>query len=375
MSREHPTIVIGDILLSNIKPWKVFPDTVTDVMISSYELLMKKGIMAKIKARGGIRNFLELAPHIRLWVDSGGYQIMRKGLNTPVEKVARIYEEINADFYISLDYPTLPGDPLHIRKKKIRKNIENFEYLLRKFPDKTIIPVIHFSPNLDEYDYLLKTYMEEFSCERIAFGGFVPPLMSVRGTKKSRLKGILSLQYVATKVGREKIHVMGVGSATTISILRALRIGSADSASWRIKAAYGKIILPWGGERHVTNREINFGKKKLSRDELNRLIDIISGIDHFPFHLSKYDKKTIEEFLYRTVFSTFENRAIFNIWVILHWAKYMPPKTGSFRTLYDLALYITKLSPEEIRKIWSNVDKIRQRDLLIYLINNENRGN
>ncbi|MHA1589231.1 MAG: hypothetical protein ACTSVA_01320 [Candidatus Njordarchaeales archaeon] len=375
MLKDPPVIVIGDILLSNIRPWKIFPDTTTDVMISSYELLTKRGILAKIRARGGIRSFLELDDKIKLWLDSGGYQIMRKGLNISIERIARIYEEIDADFYISLDYPTLPGDSPRVREKKMRRNIKNFEFLINRFPDKTIIPVIHFSPNLDDYNFLVNTYIEEYGCEKIAFGGFVPPLLSVKGTKKARIKGILSLQYVALLAGRENIHVMGVGSATTISILHALRIGSADSASWRVKAAYGKIILPWGGERHVTNRKVNFGKKKLNREELNRLIDIISGIDHFPFSLPSYSKQNIEEFLNTNVFSRFENRAIFNAWVILHWAKIMPPKTGSFRSLYSLALQIRKISLEDIRNIWNNIDNVKQKDLLDYLSSNEIRGN
>jgi len=364
MQKEPPEIVIGDILLSNIRPWKFFPNLVTSIIISSYELITKRGVLWKINKFGGLRSFLELGSNVTLWLDSGGFQLMKKDLNIPVEKICQIYREVDADIYISLDYPTTPGDTSYEREKKIRKNIKNFDYLTRKLNDKKIIPVIHFSPKLEDYDYLLRVYLNEYGCNTIAFGGFVPPLLSVKGTKKSRLKGILALQYIALIAGRENVHVMGVGAATTISILNALKIKSADSAAWRVKAAYGKIILPWGGERHVTDRKVNFGRKKLSKEELFELANLVRMSDNFPFN-NNHDK--IEEYLVTEVFSKFEKRALFNAWVVLSLAKKVPPRTGSFKHLHSLARKIHHLDRDAIIKIWRNIDNIKQSDLLKFL--------
>ena len=364
MHQDYPEIVIGDILLSNVRPWKFFPTLVTSVIVNSYELITKKGLLWRIRKKGGLRAFLEIQSDKVLWIDSGGYQIMQRGLNISVEKILSVYRIIDADIFVSLDHPTLPGDNSFEREKKIKKSLKNFEYLTNKLPDKKIIPVVHFSPTLDDYDRLLKIYLDTYGCDTIAFGGFVPPLLSVRGTKKARLKAILALRYVALMAGEENIHVMGVGATTTISILNALRIKSADSAAWRIKAAYGKIMLPWGGERHVTNRDVSFGKKKLTHEELRELADFIRLTGNFPFDSVCKD---LEKFLLENIFQKFEGRALFNAWVVLSLAKKTPPKSGSFRSLYQLALHIKKLDQDDIRKLWGKLNDIKQGDLMKYV--------
>jgi len=367
LQTELPDIVIGDVLQSNIRPWKIFKDLIDNVIISSYEFLMKKGAVIRVERKGGLRNFLELDSNIKLWLDSGGFQIMKKGLNIPIEKVEKLYRIIDADYYISLDYPTTPNDDPKLIEKKIKINVHNFKYLQSKLQDKVIIPVIHYSPRLDDYRKLVRIYVNEIGCDIIAFGGFVPPLLSVKGTKKSRLKGILALQYLTNLVERNRVHVMGVGAATTISILNVLQIKSTDSAAWRVKAAYGKIILPWGGERHVTDRKVNFGRKKLTKEEFNELVNLINMVKNFPL---KSDHENIQEYLLNVVFRKFELRALFNLWIVLTLSKKIPPKTGTFKSIYHLARNIIKLDQDQIEEIWSKLDRIKQTDLLKYINKN-----
>ena len=195
----------------------------------------------------------------------------------------------------------------------------------------------------------------------------MPPLLSVKGTKKSRLKGILALQYLANLIDRNRIHVMGVGAATTISILNVLRIKSTDSAAWRVKAAYGKIILPWGGERHVTERNVNFGKKKLTRAEFEELVNLIEKTDNFPLI---NDHKDIRDYLLNTIFKKFETRALFNLWIVLTLSKKIPPKTGTFKSIYHMARQIVNLDQDKIEEVWLKIDKIKQTDLIKYLNRN-----
>lgn len=369
MQEELPDIVVGEILQSNIRPWtqRIFKGLLDHVIISSYELLFRRGALIRVERKGGLREFLELDNRIKLWLDSGGFQIMKKGLNISIERIEKLYKRIEADYYISLDYPTTPSDNSKTIDKKIKLNIHNFMHLRSKLQDKIIIPVIHFSPRLEDYKKLVRIYVNEIGCNIVAFGGFVPPLLSVKGTRKSRLKGILALQYLANLINGSRIHVMGIGAATTISILNVLQVKSTDSAAWRVKAAYGKIILPWGGERHVTNREVNFGRKKLTKDELNELINLIKTIGDFPL---KGDHEDIQEYLLNTVFKKFELRALFNLWIILTLSKKIPPKTGTFKSIYHIARNITKLDQDKIEEIWSKLDRIKQTDLLNYINKN-----
>jgi queuine/archaeosine tRNA-ribosyltransferase len=61
-----------------------------------------------------------------------------------------------------------------------------------------------------------------------------------------------------------KIHITGFGSSP-LSLHLAYYLGadSTDSAGYRRKAAYGKIVLPGTGERYISNRSANFGNSKI----------------------------------------------------------------------------------------------------------------
>lgn len=45
-------------------------------------------------------------------------------------------------------------------------------------------------------------------------------------------------------------------------------VDSTDSAGYRRKAAYGKILLPGTGERYVGRGDAKFGISKLSQNEV-----------------------------------------------------------------------------------------------------------
>jgi queuine/archaeosine tRNA-ribosyltransferase len=61
-----------------------------------------------------------------------------------------------------------------------------------------------------------------------------------------------------------KVHITGFGSSP-LSLHFAYYFGadSTDSAGYRRKAAYGKIVLPGTGERYVSNRSTDFGNSKV----------------------------------------------------------------------------------------------------------------
>lgn len=109
------------------------------------------------------------------------------------------------------------------------------------------------------------------------------------------------------RVYRGRLHVLGLGSPSVTPILAKIGVDSTDSATWRLKAAYGKVVLPGGGERHVTNRVVNFGRAKATLEDLHTLYTFLKNTG-FP---------ALDDF-YQRLSTSFEYRALVNAWVVLH---------------------------------------------------------
>ena len=301
----------------HIKLWELIPDI--EVMINAIKWRWSR------------------PPARKVWVDSGGYQIMVKGLKISIDTIIQRYRELDADIYMSLDIPprTLCPDD----KELVKKNIENYEILRTKLDDKTIVPVVHcYEPNL-----MLEAIdiYRSLGAKMIAFGGAVPPTMGRMG-RGSRLLPLIALAIVV-KASKLPVHVLGLGGANTMyTVVKILGASSMDSSAWRIKAAYGKIIVPGLGERYVGNGKARFGKTPLKQEELEMLIKALQETN-FPY----MDK--IHELL-----NTFPGRAIINAWILHKYRDYVA-NTNRLKWLIERSNVLKMLSIEELIKNFNSV--------------------
>ncbi len=344
-------LIIGSPIATNIPFWKLIK--VNAVMFNAYDIIRKKSIYARILRGESLREILDIPKGIEIWIDSGGYQIMKKGVSISIERIVELYNALDADYFISLDYPLIPRDDYMTRYKKITMTLRNYEYLSKKV-DKIIIPVVHYSPEIEDVRRYISFYQEFENHEFIAFGGFVPPLMAPKGMHNMRTSSILLLVYLRKIFYDKKIHVMGAGSNSMIPILRVLNVYSTDSSTWRVKASYGKIILPWGGERHASPRKANFGGRLVSDDELRMILRVLK--QHNGLFGEINDIQSLKSFL----FSKFENRAIFNLWIIVNFAKQAKPRSPLFKKLYNMVLKARHLNSKDIELILRRMDEKRR---------------
>ncbi len=288
-------------------PW-LYGIRVRAVMVNAYEIVQRK-IIDEGKG-SNIRNLLNIDDDdVELWIDSGGYQFLKRNIDFSVEKLARIYNSIDADYYVSLDYPPSPTDDNKTRLKKIEKTIKNYHklyHLLDSDKREKLLPVYHLSSSR----ILEKQYNEYYSAHYAAVGGLIPYIMQLAG-KNSRLKAITFLSLVK-KYTNQQIHALGIASPAMIPILRRARIDSADTMTWRHKAAYGKIIIPGMGERHVTGRRISFGPRYITSEDWNRLTR----------YLKEFNETILRryrcEITLHDIKESFESRALFNAWSVLY---------------------------------------------------------
>jgi len=293
----------------NIELWRVIGDA--EVMINS------------IKWRW------DPPPARRVWVDSGGYQAMVRGVRLELREVAARYRRLEAHLYMSLDQPPrrlCPRDP-----SLLKLNLSNYDEL-RALVDREVVPVVHcYDPELmleavDSYRSL--------GAKVIAYGGAVPPSMGRMG-RGSRLLPIIGLAIVV-KASPLPVHVLGLGGANTMyAVLSRLGASSFDSSAWRIKAAYGKVIVPGLGERYVGGRRVRFGRTLLSREDYEVLR---RGLEKTGFpYLDRLDE----------LLKSFKGRALINAWVLYKFRGTVVPRNG-MRWLVEEASRLASMGLDEL---------------------------
>lgn len=316
-------IVIGTPIFAVPKPWLYFQ--VDGVMVNAYDVLTKN---VHVRYRGRtLHEVIQCDISIELWVDSGGYQFLRHGVNPNLEKIAEIYNTFqDAHYYLTLDYPPSPTDDYNTTKRKLEQSYENFVKLSKLLePDvrERLIPVLHYCRYRDLLQSFLKRYIDH-GVPVLAVGALVPYILILRGVKgNSRREALLFLAELREELSDRKIrlHVLGLGSPVITPVLELIGVDSTDSSTWRVKAAYGKVVLPGGGEVHVTSRVVNFGKRKATQEDLQLLYKFLVERG-FPLA----DR-------FSSIFSSFEYRALVNCFVILRSRE--RPRSRVFSKLFD----------------------------------------
>ncbi len=307
-------IILGTPINSRPKPWLYFK--INSLMVNAFDILKNRRYLNNSSLRM-ILNFDN-----EIWIDSGGYQFLKHGIEPKIEDIERIYEKYwDARFYLNLDYPPSPSDDEYTLKIKLRKSLENYDRLFKKF--ENTIPIIHFHHKIDIIMNFLKKYLN-YNFEILAVGALVPYVLMTKGVPSGSRRLAINFLKELRSIFKGKIHVLGLGSPIVTAILKAIGIDSTDSSTWRVKAAYGKIVSPGGGEVHVTDRNINFGKKKASIQDINRIYNFLRETN-FPL---------IGDFW--KICTDFEYRALVNAWIVIHSEEL--PRCRSFLKIYREAI-------------------------------------
>ncbi len=311
-------IVLG-VANGSIPIWEILDN---DIMFN--HLVASKSLIRKLKT---IRH-----RGIGVWVDSGGYQILKKGLKISIDELLRRYRMLNADYYMSLD---LPVPSIRFASVEVvRRNISNFVEIVQRLPDHTIIPVVHLYPS-DLLIWAVEKYLE-YDPPIIAYGGVVPSTLNRR---ESRLRSLLGFLILRKYFPNVRFHVLGLGSYVMVRILKALGAWSIDTSTWRVKAAYGHVIIPGMGERYVGSRKIRFGTPPIKPEEIEILYRELRR-SRFPLIDRFYE-----------LISSFKGRAIINAWVITRIDGGIS-RRSSFYRLYKQIVEFAQMSIDELVEIY-----------------------
>jgi 7-cyano-7-deazaguanine tRNA-ribosyltransferase len=201
-----------------------------------------------------------------LFVDSGGYKLMTKrGIHGKDFVIRRNPAEIldyqmrfGADIVASLDYPFLPNGRSDVRKRRMKKSIENAVWLVKNKPKNSLVyAAVHGHSEKMLKDYLSRLFKRleknhmESNLDGIAIGSLVPlassplQLFQVVSSVKKLLKEHDFQQL--------PIHVFGI-SSTMLPVLTYLGVDTFDSASYVHAAIHGTYYTQNLRMEHISKR-------------------------------------------------------------------------------------------------------------------------
>lgn len=273
----------------------------------------------------------------KLFLDNGAFTARMKGVELDVDRVISVQESFMPDLTIPLDYPFLPGSSQSKMEKLWNKTAKNILY----WQNSTrlvgrLVPALH-SWNKSSLIENIKWLQKKADSDLLAIGTVVNPnfehFKGYFGDRQPTRDLIDMISYTLGAIEKYsdfKVHLMGWGSSPLMLHLGYyLGIKSLDTIGHRRKAAYGKIILPGRGERHLGGSITRFGGNRLENTNSND-IQLLERCTCPICRINKYQ-----------LWSDWKARAIHNEWVMKQEAK--------------LAEHFLELGLEEYEKYLDNI--------------------
>jgi 7-cyano-7-deazaguanine tRNA-ribosyltransferase len=211
----------------------------------------------------------------KLFLDNGAFTASMTGMELDIERVVFVQESLNPDRTIPVDYPFRVGMSVSQMRKLWGKTAENILFWQNSTSlNGKLVPALHAWDRkslIDNISWLQRNANTEY----VALGSVVKPQFSSydgffgdRQPRKELIDMICFAIGNIEKMSDFKVHLMGFGSSPLMLHLGYyLGIRSTDSSGYRRKAAFGNIILPGTGERHIGTSSTSFGNPSI--DETN----------------------------------------------------------------------------------------------------------
>jgi 7-cyano-7-deazaguanine tRNA-ribosyltransferase len=270
---ETPTIWLGHDIKNPFPIWK-FVRNCPGVMLSAFQVFERRWFRDSA-CQLGVHKALEYDGPV--FLDSGGFQLQRHpDRRSSADRVVDLAKKIRPDLCAVLDYPFDPRGSRDTNQRRWSKTLRSTRLTCRRMDRSVIAPVLH-AYDVAAIGPRMKTLKK--LCDRPViwcFGSLVPLFHGSHigsrfvnaadkvGAFERRWSLIANLiTEMRRAVGSEFLHVFGAGSLSTIFLLFLAGADSVDSASWRLKAAFGAIQLPGLADRFLAFRKNHSRVRKL----------------------------------------------------------------------------------------------------------------
>lgn len=200
------------------------------VILSLYHILKypyKKRILQE-----GIHHVLNTKKPV--YIDSGGFQYMKKGAELDPLDVLQYQEQMKADIGITFDYPILPDTEEKERIKRLERSISSANLMLsKKNTDMQMFGAIHGSTPEE-----ITTYLTQLSSGFSGYGiGSLVP-------RKNSLQHLVDIIYPVRQMIDKPLHCFGITGFPALFALSYLGVDTFDSWTYVIAAAYKEFVHP-----------------------------------------------------------------------------------------------------------------------------------
>ncbi len=210
-------------------PWKL-----SDATLFSLEYVRNTKYEEKVRD-GFHRIFSEKKP---IFVDSGGFQSMKKGIDRDPIDVLRFQENLKADVAATFDYPV----PLNVERsdymEMLKKSIDSANLVLqnKKREDMLLYACVHgFSDK--EIDWYFSNLNSGF--DGYAMGSLVP-----RKNDYKTLIEIIHRAEIHAKNRGKPLHIFGVTGFPMLYALSYMGVETMDSWTYLVASVYKEYIHP-----------------------------------------------------------------------------------------------------------------------------------
>jgi hypothetical protein len=319
MAQRKLRLVVGTQLRANVNFWTAgtasYVGGVEALMVSFAEMIERRGIMVAV-AKSGLGHHLRFRGDI--FLDNGSYTMLRDGGKPRIDEYVDFVARAKPDWFpVPVDYLPSPSNSRLVARRLAEKTARINDL----FGHSGYVPVVHMGPHFAEY---FRRTLQTLKPERIAVGGMVPYLRFGAGADPRK-----ALEQLATarKSFDGSLHVFGFGGGiTSLHLAAALGVDSVDSSGWRVRAARGFILVPGCGERMI-NRIGGWDGPCPSPDELLTL----RACGCYPCRTLGLKALTERGRI------GFENRAVHNLWILLHERRMLNSRSSAKLKTWSLA--------------------------------------
>ena len=181
----------------------------------------------------------------KIYMDSGGYQVLTKGVSMDPTELIR-YQETNADVAFTIDVPLPKGLPVADISDNVRRTIQYAVTMVdaRMNPSLKLYAVVH-ALSYDDARKVTSQY-EKHPFDGYAVGSLVP-----RKNKYELMAEVIAGVRSATD---RPTHVFGISGFNSIYLLARLRVDSYDSQTFVQASRFREYIVPQLAKRVSVGR-------------------------------------------------------------------------------------------------------------------------
>ncbi len=175
-----------------------------------------------------------LGTHRPVFIDSGGFQYMKKGVELDPLDVLRYEEQTQCDIGITFDYPIQPETPSHEKEKRLMRSILSANSMLKeKKTSMQLYGAIHGSHPQEIIQYMDQL---ENGFSGYGIGSLVP--------RKNQLHHLITMIHHVRQNTEKPLHCFGITGFPALFALSYLGVDTFDSWAYVVAAAFKEFVHP-----------------------------------------------------------------------------------------------------------------------------------